>query len=73
MKHEVSYPSAAIGWEILVLALISYAIKRSVIGNSWARKEIHSSAAAAEENQQIGTQNTQMDTFVYFEMKIHFN
>ena len=73
MKHEVSYPSAAISWEILVLRLISYEIKRSVIGDSWALKEIHSSAAAAEENQQIDTQNTQMDTFVYFEMKIHFN
>ena len=73
MKHEVSYPSAAIDWEILVLRLISYAIKRSVIGHSWALKEIHSSAAAAEENQQIDAQNTQMDTFVYFEMKIHFN
>ena len=73
MKHEVSYPSAAIDWEILVLRLISYAIKRSVIGHSWAPKEIHSSAAAAEENQQIDAQNTQMDTFVYFEMKIHFN
>ena len=56
-----------------MLRLISYEIKRSVIGNSWALKEIHSSAAAAEENQQINTQNTQMDTFVYFEMKIHFN